>query len=177
MLLRSALEQATHRVVVRRRPPPPFGAARIYVVGRRAALSRARHARVDPALVGLATESMRPGDTAWDIGANLGLFSFAAAVTAGPSGRVLAMEPDTAPAGLRRRAGAVYQGHAPVDVLPAAVSDQESAARSHIASWSRSTNHLDGFGTIQAGGVRTTQLQPYSIGPCYGIPKTYLNSR
>ena len=31
MLLRSALEQATHRIVVRRRLPAPFGAARIYV--------------------------------------------------------------------------------------------------------------------------------------------------
>jgi FkbM family methyltransferase len=45
-------------------------------------------------------------------------------------------------------------------VLPAAVSDQESVARFHIARRSRSTNHLDGFGTTQTGGVRSTQMVP-----------------
>jgi predicted RNA methylase len=90
-------------------------------------------ARVDPALMRLAAETVRQGDTVWDIGANLGLFSFAAAVAAGPSGRVLAVEPDTALAGLLRRSAAVNHGHAPVDVLPAAASDQEAVARFHIA--------------------------------------------
>ncbi len=31
MSLRLAVEQASHRVIVRRRLPPPFGGARIYV--------------------------------------------------------------------------------------------------------------------------------------------------
>jgi FkbM family methyltransferase len=160
-MLRSALEQATHRIVVRRRLPAPFNAARIYVSSEGGLRYIGRGmARVDPALLGLATETVRNGDTVWDIGANLGLFSFAAAVAAGPSGRVLAVEPDTAMASLLRRSAAINQGHAPVDVLPAAVSDQESVARFHIARRSRSTNHLDGFGTTQTGGVRSTQLVP-----------------
>lgn len=50
-------------------------------------------ARVDPALMRLAAETVGRGDIVWDIGANLGLFSFAAAVAASPSGRVLAVEP------------------------------------------------------------------------------------
>ena len=90
----------------------------------------------------------------------MGLFSFAAAVAAGPSGRVLAVEPDTAMAGLLRRSVAVNQGYAPVDVLPAAVSDQESVARFHIARRNRATNYLDGFGTTQTGGARSTQMVP-----------------
>lgn len=161
MPLRSALEQATHRIVVRRRLPAPFGAARIYVSseGGLRYLGRGM-ARVDPALMRLAAETVGRGNTVWDIGANLGLFSFAAAVAAGPSGRVLAVEPDTALAGLLRRSAAVNRGHAPVDVLPAAVSDQESVARFNIARRNRSTNHLDGFGTTQAGGVRSTQMVP-----------------
>jgi FkbM family methyltransferase len=64
----------------------------------------------------LAAETVGPGNTVWDIGANLGLFGFAAAVAAGPSGRVLAVEPDTALAGLLRRSAAVNREHAPVDV-------------------------------------------------------------
>ena len=161
MLLRSALEQATHRIVVRRRMPAPFRAARIYVSseGGLRYLGRGM-ARVDPALVRLAAETISLGNTVWDIGANLGLFSLAAAVAAGPSGRVLAVEPDTLLAGLLRRSVAVNCGHAPVDVLAAAVSDRESVARFHIARRSRSTNHLDGFGTTQTGGVRSTQMVP-----------------
>jgi FkbM family methyltransferase len=161
VLLRSSLEQATHRLVVRRRLPAPFGAARIYVSseGGLRYLGRGR-ARVDPLLLRLAAEMVKPGDTVWDIGANLGLFSFAAAVAAGPGGRVLAVEPDTMLAGLLRRSAALNRGHAPVDVLPAALSDELSVARFHIARRNRSTNYLDGFGTSQTGGVRATELVP-----------------
>jgi FkbM family methyltransferase len=159
--MRSALEQATHRIVVRRRLPAPFDAAQIYVSseGGLRYLGRGM-TRVDPALMRLAAETVGRGDTIWDIGANLGLFSFAAAVAAGPPGRVLAVEPDTTLAGLLRRSAALNRGHAPVDVLAAAVSDQESVARFHIARRNRSTNHLDGFGTTQTGGVRSTQMVP-----------------
>jgi FkbM family methyltransferase len=161
MLLRSSLEQATHWMVVRRRLPAPFTAARIYVSseGRLRYLARGM-AQVDPPLLRLASETVRPGDTVWDIGANLGLFSFAAAVAAGPAGSVLAVEPDTTLAGLLRRSAALNKRHAPVHVLPAAVSDDVSVARFHIAKRNRATNHLDGFGTSQTGGVRATELVP-----------------
>jgi FkbM family methyltransferase len=161
MLLRPALERTTHRVVIRRRLPTPFAAARIYASSEGGLrYLRPRMAGVDPALLRLAAEVVRPGDTVWDIGANLGLFSFAAAVAAGPAGRVLAVEPDAVLVGLLRRSAAVNQGHAPVEVLPAAVADGLSVARFHIARRNRSTNHLDGFGTSQTGGVRATELVP-----------------
>jgi len=161
VLLRSTLEQVTHRIIVRRRLPSPFAAARIYVSSegglRFLGLGMTQ---VDPALLRLAAETVRRGDTVWDIGANVGLFSFAAAVAAGPSGRVLAVEPDTVLTGLLRRSVAVNICHAPVDVLSAAVSDEESLARFHVAKRNRATNHLDGYGTSQTGGVRSTQLVP-----------------
>jgi hypothetical protein len=45
-------------------------------------------------------------------------------------------------------------------VLPVAVSDEQSVARFCVARRNRATNYLDGFGTSQAGGVRSTQLVP-----------------
>jgi FkbM family methyltransferase len=39
---------------------------------------------------------LQPGDTFWDVGANAGAFSLVAARAVGPSGRVIAFEPDPA---------------------------------------------------------------------------------
>jgi FkbM family methyltransferase len=103
---------------------------------------------------------VRPGHIVWDIGANIGLFSFVAAAAAGPDGRVLAVEPDAALVGLLRRSAAFNQASAAVDVLPAAVADELAVARFHVARRNRATSHLDGFGTTQTGGIRTTELVP-----------------
>jgi FkbM family methyltransferase len=159
MRVRSVLEQATHRVVIPRRMPPAFAGARIYVSTEGGLRYLARTmADADPVLLRLAAELVRPGGTVWDIGANVGLFSFAAAVAAGPAGRVLAVEPDPVMAALLRRSAAANPGHAPVEVLPAAISDEVSVARFHVARRNRATNHLDGFGAGKATDVRSTQL-------------------
>jgi FkbM family methyltransferase len=161
MSLRLALERVSHRLVVRRRLPPPFANARIYVSTEGGLRYLARSmADVDPALLRLAAEVVRPGDTVWDIGANMGLFSFAAAVLAGPEGRVVAVEADSDLAGLLRRSAATGLGNAPVEILPAAVSGDLSVARFNIARRNRATSHLAGFGSAMAGGVRSTQLVP-----------------
>jgi FkbM family methyltransferase len=159
--IRSVLEQVTHPIVIRRRLPAQFGKTRIYVSteGGLRYLMRAM-SDVDPVLLRLAGNVVRPGQVVWDIGANLGLFSFAAAAAAGPAGRVLAVEPDTALAGRLRRSAALNRGHAPVEVLPVAVSDEVSVGRFHIARRNRSTSYLDGHGTTMTGGVRSTELVP-----------------
>lgn len=162
MLLRSAAEQASHRIVFRRRLPSPFSGARIYVSSEGGLrYLRASMAKVDPALLRLASEFVTAGNVVWDIGANLGLFSFAASVAAGPEGRVLAVEPDTELTGLLRRSARANAGRgAPVEVLPSAVSDEVSVARFQIARRNRSTSHLAGYGTAMAGGLRSSQLVP-----------------
>ena len=124
----------THPLVIRRRLPRPFEAARIYAStegGLR--YLRPRMGRVDPILLRLAEELISPGDVVWDIGANLGLFSFAAAVAAGPDGYVLAVEPDIQLVKLLHRSTTVNHGHAPVDVVPAAVADDLGVSRFNIA--------------------------------------------
>jgi FkbM family methyltransferase len=162
MFLRSAAEQASHRIVFRRRLPSPFSGARMYVSSEGGLrYLRGSMARVDPALLRLAAEFVSPGDVVWDIGANLGLFSFAASVAAGLGGQVLAVEPDTELAGLLRRSANANAGRgAPVEVLPSAVSDQVSVARFQIARRNRSTSHLAGYGTTMTGGLRASQLVP-----------------
>jgi FkbM family methyltransferase len=161
MLLRSVLERATHRIVISRRLPAQFGKTRIYVSTEGGLRYLLRDmSNVDPALLQLAADVVRPGHTVWDVGANVGLFSFAAAAAAGPAGNLLAVEPDTTLAGLLRRSAAAEHMHAPVQVLPAAVSEEVSVARFHIARRNRATSHLDGYGTAMAGGVRFTNLVP-----------------
>jgi FkbM family methyltransferase len=175
MNLRFALERASHRAVIRRRLPPPFHGARIYVSteGGLRYLTK-RMAAVDPPLLRLAAEVVRRGDTVWDIGANLGLFSFAAAALAGKEGKVLAIEPDTDLARLLRRSAEGNPDHAPVEVLPAAVCDESSVARFHIARRNRATSHLAGFGSTMTGGTRSTRLVPTvtldSLGATFPAP-------
>ena len=160
-MLRTALEQLTHGIVVRRRLPPPFRSALLYASSEGGLrYLRPSMGKVDPTLLRLAAELIKTGDVVWDIGANLGLFTFAASVSAGPGGHVLAVEPDAEMVRLLRRSAAANRGHAPIDVLPAAVTDAVGVARFHIARRNRSTNYLDGFGTAQAGGVRATEMVP-----------------
>ncbi len=160
-MLRTTLEQTTHRLVLRRRLPAPFDTARIYASSEGGLrYLRPRLDGVDPVLLGLVAEQIQPGAVVWDLGANLGLFTFAAAVAAGPTGYVLSVEPDTVLVRLLRRSADANQGHAQVDVLPAAVADNLGVARFQIARRNRSASHLEGFGTTQTGGIRAMELVP-----------------
>jgi FkbM family methyltransferase len=116
----------------------------------------------DRSLLAQARALLRPGLSVWDIGANVGVFAFAAAGLAGPAGRVLAVEPDPWLFGLLQRSRAANRGGqlAPVELLCAAVSDRPSVARFAIAARGRAANALAGFGSSQMGGVREELLVP-----------------
>jgi FkbM family methyltransferase len=107
-----------------------------------------------------ATETVKPGNVVWDVGANMGLFSFASAGLAGPSGRVYAFEPDTTLVRLLRKSALLNPAVAPVEVIPCAVYDSVSLLRFNIAQRARASNFLDGFGYSQTGGVREAQTVP-----------------
>lgn len=162
MTLRSLAEAVTHRFVFRRRLPPPYQQFRIFVSSESGLrYLKPRLTNVDPSLLRLVTEFVQPGHTVWDIGANVGLFAFTAARRAGPTGRVVAVEADTWNVALLRRSAELStSAAAPVDVVPTAVSDGIGIARFNIAVRSRSTNHLEGYGSTQTGGVRETHLVP-----------------
>jgi FkbM family methyltransferase len=106
----------------------------------------------------MANELVKAGDVVWDVGANVGLFTFAAANRAGKNGSVVAVEPDLWLATLLRRSCDLQKGsEAPVTVVPAAVSDSFGLETFHIAARSRSFNHLEGGGSTEAGETRRSE--------------------
>jgi FkbM family methyltransferase len=152
---RSLLEQLTHRFVFRRRLPAQFHRVPMYVSSEGGLRYFRRLGNVDPGMLNMALELVTPGAVVWDVGANMGLFSFASAALAGPGGRVLAIEPDTWLVGLLRRSAHLERGkRAPVDVLPVAVSEQVGLARFCVAQRARAASHLAGFETPNTGGIR-----------------------
>lgn len=161
MAFRYTIERASHCLVLQRRLPASFHRIPLYVSpeGGLRYLKRTL-ADVDPPLLELVSNIVDPGANVWDIGANVGLFSFAAAALAGPGGHVVAVEPDTWLVALLRRSARLQGARASVSVIPAAVGDCPGIARFHIARRNRSTNYLDGFGTTQTGGSREEQIVP-----------------
>src|SRR6185436_126613 len=115
-MIRSLLERLSRGRVVLRRLPPEHGGHALFVSPDAALKLWRRDLRQsDPLLLRLAAELTRPGDTVWDVGANVGLFAFGAAFAAGPSGRVVAIEADDWLAGLvRRSARTAGPAYAPV---------------------------------------------------------------
>ena len=158
-MLRTIAERLSRGRSFRYRLPPIYGGCRMYIspeAGLRYWLP-GRAVRADQKLLMNAAETVRPGSVVWDVGANMGLFAFAAAGLAGPQGRVFAVEPDATMARLLRRSALLNPAAAPVEVIPSAVSEDVSLARFHIAQRSRTSNYLDGFGMSQTGGVRETE--------------------
>ncbi len=158
-MLRRLAERLSRRVVLKRRLPRDFGGQPLFVTPA-ASLRYWRRdlGKADPLLLDFAREFVRPGATVWDVGANVGLFAFAAAQRAGASGAVVAIEPDAWLADLLRRSARLpVPDRARVEVVPAAVADTVGVARLHIASRARSANYLEGFGRVTAGGSRETR--------------------
>lgn len=92
-VLRRILRSFSRGVVLKRRLPKEFGRTPLFVYPE-ATLAYWRHdlCSVDPFLLSIAHELVRPSMSVWDVGANVGLFSFAAAAL---GANVLAIEPDT----------------------------------------------------------------------------------
>ena len=158
-MLRFIAERLSRGRSIRYQLPRIYGGCRMYIspdAGLRYWFPR-RALRTDQKLLMNAVETVKPGSVVWDVGANMGLFSFAAAGLAGPEGCVFALEPDDVMARLLRRSALLNSAAAPVEVIPCAVSESVALARFNIARRSRTSNYLEGFGMSQAGGVREVE--------------------
>ncbi len=158
-MLRGMIEHCTRDWVIRRRLPAEFARAPLHVTpsaGLRY-LFRSMDS-VDTVLLDLVREVVQPGDVVWDIGANVGLFSFAAASRAGSGGLVVSLEPDAWLVQLLRRSTVEQpKTSAPVRVVPAAVAARVAIRTLCLAHRSRAANYLAEFGTTQTGGTREEQ--------------------
>lgn len=72
------------------------------------------------------------GTTAFDVGANVGIFSVALAGAVGPNGRVVAVEPDGAMV-RRLRGNLALNSIANVKIVEAAATDREEMVELHLA--------------------------------------------
>jgi len=155
-LIRSVAEKLSRKRVLLRHLPRDFDSAPIHV-SPDASLSL-WNPRLESDLFDLARQFVHPGDTIWDIGANVGLFTIAAAQKAGPNGSVLAVEPDPWLAALlQRTVDAQPSTAASIHILPVAVSNQVGVETLHIAKRNRASNHLASIPEhSQAGGTRET---------------------
>jgi FkbM family methyltransferase len=152
--VRRITERLSRGVVLRRRLPRWCGGARLFVTPE-CGLSYWIGVAHDKSLLRNAVELVRPRASVWDVGANQGIFAFAAAGLAGPEGSVSAFEPDTFLVSLLRRSAKLNTTIAPVETIPSAVSDRVGLARLRIAARARSANALEGAeGSTQMGGVR-----------------------
>jgi FkbM family methyltransferase len=131
--------------VLKRRLPRDFSSAPLFV-SPDSALGYWRRdiSKVDPLLLSMARELVRPGMSVWDIGANVGLFSFAAASL---GAEVVAVEADLWLANLMHRSALLNK--LPVTLLAAAVSDSEGVSKLYLSDHGKSSNSLIGIGSTQ----------------------------
>ncbi len=162
-MLRAFVEWASRGVVLKRRLPAEFGGGTL-LVSPDASLRYWRRNlwKVDPMLLNAVRLLVQPGNVVWDIGANVGLFSFAARGLAGQAGKVFTVEPDPWLADLLRRSARLQEkSDASIDVLSVAIGERLGIAALNIAKRGRATNFIAGCEpSSQTGGIREAVLVP-----------------
>lgn len=158
-MFRRALENYSRNKIFKRRLPPQFDSLPLFVSPQSSlSLWRFDIERADRILFRTTLELVSRGDIVWDVGANVGLFSFAAASLAGPSGRVLAVEPNHFLSYLLRRSAEINRNVVYVDVLCVALLDSLGIQDLQLVKRGQASNYLAVVkGGTQAGGIQATQ--------------------
>ena len=147
--LRTLMERLSRGRILKRHLPTDFGSVPI-LVSPDAALSFWK-TRTESDLFDFAREFVEAGSVVWDVGANVGLLSIAAAQRAGVSGKVMAVEADIWLAALLRKSAAMQPStSAPIQVIPAAVFDSPTIASFNVAKRGRASNFLTVAGGLNA---------------------------
>ena len=115
----------------------------------------------DSDLIQIAERFLKPESNVWDIGANTGVFTFAAAAVA-HQGMIVSIEADIWLAEILRRSAKLEEHRArDIRVLPVAISNETSVATFIVAQRGRASNALESVGgRSQMGGSREKQYVP-----------------
>ena len=140
----SVARTITRGYVFRKRLPDDFGSVRIFVTPRsdiRLLTPGWESSAGDLLLV--ARRYIKSGDCVWDLGSNLGIFSFCAGYKPGSGGQCFSLEADPKYADLQNRTVSFLpDGFAPVTVLCAAISNEMALLDLVIPKNGHSRNHL-----------------------------------
>lgn len=153
-ILRRTAEVLSRRSRFRKRLPAEFGKRSIVVsAANQLSVYKPGRAGYDSILLRWAQELVSPGMTVWDVGANMGLFTFPAAAR---GARVRSFEPDAFNQDLLH-ASRSLNPDLDVRVIPAAASRVSGFATFNVSQRGRSANglsHIEQGG--DTGGVRQT---------------------
>jgi FkbM family methyltransferase len=161
-LARTALERLSRGRVLRRRLPERSGARSLFVTPDSALRFLLPGERCfDSMLLSIANRWVKETNVVWDIGANVGVFTFASAHNT-RGGKVVAVEPDPFLAGLLRRSCQLHENRdLDVEVLSVAVSDRVGVSKLAIAIRGRCSNSIEGAAAgSEAGGIRDLVAVP-----------------
>jgi FkbM family methyltransferase len=162
--LRELAERLSRGIVLNRRLPREFGSLRVHVSPEGGGLKywSWNLGSIAPDLLRAVELFVRAGSVVWDVGANMGLFTFAAAQRTGPSGSVLGIEPDVDNVRLLNRTrNGLPETCGPVEILPVALNrDGGGFVRLVISERARAANAMMGFGSSQMGGAREVRVVP-----------------
>ena len=116
----------------------------------------------DQDLINIAEKYLALDSNVWDIGANVGVFTFASASIA-REGNIVSVEADTWLVDVLRKTASLAQysnGH--ICILPTAVSHENSVASFLVADRGRASNTLEATSgsRSQTGGFREKQFVP-----------------
>jgi FkbM family methyltransferase len=96
--------------------------------------------------------AIAPGDSVYDVGANVGIYTLLACVKTGPTGNVYAFEPVKRNLGYLRRHVVLNQLQN-CCIVEAAVSDKEGTQRFSAAGWENSMGRLSDNGELKVPSV------------------------
>ncbi|HEX4488714.1 MAG TPA: FkbM family methyltransferase [Terriglobales bacterium] len=144
--------------MLRRRLPKQFGRLPIFVTPGCGLRYWGTTAKIDPMLYRMAQQLVKPGAVVWDVGANLGLFTFCAAALSGRSGHTLAIEPDGWLCDLMHRSMEINQDRlGKIAIENVAIGESSGAAFLEVSDRSRAFNRVTNSGNAGVS-VRTLTL-------------------